>query len=99
MGVGVGINRMTIRLYAPPGSEITGATVDRDPITLPPMHDTDYPVGKTIVQVQPGGRLSLVYYFSLDGDADRDFQAQITPLVTPTKVTTKALDCSSVPRP
>ena len=48
---------------------------------------------------KPGGRLSLVYYFSLDGDADRDFQAQITPLVTPTKVTTKALDCSSVPRP
>lgn len=98
VGVGVGVNRMTIRLYAPPGSQIEGATVDGAPITLAPMHDTDYPVGKTIIQVQPGGRLSLVYYFSLDADADRGFEAQITPLVTPTKVTTTAIDCSSVPR-
>lgn len=98
VGVGVGINRMTIRLYAPPGSQIVGATVDGEPITLADMHDTDYPVGKTIIQVQPGGRLSLVYYFSLDGDADRAFESQVTPLVTPTKITTTAIDCSSVPR-
>ncbi|MFB7893158.1 DUF4012 domain-containing protein [Microbacterium sp. NPDC056044] len=98
VGAGVGVNRMTIRLYAPPGSEIVGATVDGAPIALEDMHDTDYPVGKTVVEVQPGGRLSLVYYFALEGDASRNFEAQITPLVTPTKVKTPALDCASVPR-
>lgn len=97
VGAAVGVNRMTIRLYAPPGSEIVGATVDDAPIALEDMHDTDYPVGKTVVEVQPGDRLSLVYYFTLDGDASREFEAQITPLVTPTKVTTSALDCASVP--
>ncbi|MGK3953432.1 DUF4012 domain-containing protein [Microbacterium sp. I2] len=98
VGAGVGVNRMTVRLYAPPGSRIVGATVDDAPIALEDMHDTDYPVGKTVVEVLPGGRLSLVYYFTLDGDKGREFEAQITPLVTPTKVTTSALDCSSVPR-
>ncbi|MGP3535442.1 DUF4012 domain-containing protein [Microbacterium sp. RD1] len=98
VGAGVGVNRMTIRLYAPPGARIVGATVDGAPIALEDMHDTDYPVGKTVVEVQPGGRLSLAYYFSLDGDASRDFEAQVTPLVTPTKVSTADLACGSVPR-
>lgn len=96
-GLAPGINRMTIRLYAPPGSKIIGATVDGAPISLDEMHDTDYPVGKTLIAVDPGSRASLVYYFSLDGDAARGFEAQVTPLVTPTKVSTAPLDCGTIP--
>lgn len=92
-----GINRMTILLYAPPGSQIAGATVDGSPIALADMHDTDYPVGKTVVEVNPGSHLSLVYYFTLDGDEARDFEAQVTPLVTATKLSAEPLDCGLVP--
>ncbi len=92
-----GVDRMTIRLYAPPGAQIVGATVDGSAIALPEMHDTDYPVGKTVVEVAPGGQLSLVYYFTLEGDAERAFEAQVTPLVTPTAITTTPLDCAAIP--
>ncbi len=99
VGTQPGVNRLTVRLYAPPGADILGATVDGQSVALEDLHDADYPVGKTVVEVQPGGRLALVYYFSLDGDSARDFDAMITPLVTPTKVTTTELDCASVPAP
>lgn len=97
VGTAPGVNRMTIRLYAPPGATMIGSTVDGAPNGLPEMHDTDYPVGKTIIEVAPGGLLELVYYFSLDGDADREFSADVTPLVTPTQMSTAPLDCASIP--
>lgn len=97
VGTAPGVNRMTIRLYAPPGATIIGATVDGAPIGLPEMHDTDYPVGKTIIEVAPGGQRELVYYFSLEGDADREFAADVTPLVSPTPMSTAPLDCAAIP--
>lgn len=98
VGTQPGVNRMTIRLYAPPGSEIVGTTVDGQPTTLPAMHDTDYPVAKAVIEVVPGGTKTLTYYFALDGDEARAFEAQITPLVTPTAVETTGLDCAAIPR-
>ncbi len=98
VGTQPGVNRMTIRLYAPPGSEIIGATLDGAQVALPAMHDTDYPVGKTVIEVAPGGAKSLIYYFALGGDQAREFEAQITPLVTPTAVEITALDCAAIPQ-
>jgi len=93
-----GVNRMTVRLYAPPGAQMGPVTINDGPATLPPMHDTDYPVGKAIVEIAPGGELTIVYYFTLDGNADRDFQALVTPLVTPTAIETTPLDCAAIPQ-
>jgi len=98
VGTAPGVNRMTIRLYAPPGSTITGTTVNGVAVTLPDMHDTDYPVGKAVIEVPPGGSLSMEYFFTLEGTEARAFEAQVTPLVTPTAVTTTPLDCAAVPQ-
>lgn len=96
VGTKPGVNRLTVRLYAPPGSTITGASVDGAAVELPTLHDETYPVGKTVVEVAPGERINLDYVFALDGDASRSFDAQITPLVQPTPVDTVPLECAAV---
>lgn len=94
-GLYPGLNRLTMRLYAPPGSTITGAAVDGAPIQLDAMHDTDYPVGKTRIEVAPGATVTLTYEFTMPPGGQDGFEVQLTPLVSPTAVETTPLDCAA----
>ncbi|MBK5238869.1 MAG: DUF4012 domain-containing protein [Actinomycetales bacterium] len=53
-GLEPGDQRMIVMLYAPPGSQIVGATAGGAAIQLEALHDTDYPVGKVRVEFAPG---------------------------------------------
>lgn len=95
-GLQPGVQRMFVYLYAPPGSTITGATVNGKAIALDPLHDTDYPVGRIRVLVNPGQTITLTYDITMPGTAERKLKAEVTPLVKPTVITSEPLDCSTV---
>ena len=93
-----GLQRMFVIVYAPPGSTITGATMDGAPVDLADLHDTDFPVGKQRVSLPPGASSTVTFDFTTDsaGDVAKAFEAQVTPMVNATPITTEALDCSTV---
>ena len=83
-------------LYAPPGSQISGASVNGKPVALEGLHDTSYPVGKIIVSVDPGATATLTYDVVAAKPGKRALEALVTPMVNATSVTTAALDCATV---
>ena len=97
-GVKPGVQRMIVYLYAPPGAQIIGATVGAEPVALEALHDTDYPVGRIIVSVQPGATVKLSYDLVAEGAGKKTLEAQVTPMVNPTTVTAGRLDCATIPK-
>jgi len=95
-GLEPGVQRMIVLLYAPPGSQLSGATVNGEAVELPAFHDTDYPVGKLIVSVEPGATVTVSYDLVAASAGAKALEAQITPMVNPTSVTTVPLDCATV---
>ena len=91
-----GVQRMIVMLYAPPGSQISGASVNGKPVALEGLHDTSYPVGKIIVSVDPGATATLTYDVVAAKPGKRALEALVTPMVNATSVTTAALDCATV---
>lgn len=96
-GLDPGQSRLIVLLYAPPGSTVAGAAVNGTPIALDENHDGEHPVGKAVVTVDPGATLTLTYDVVAATPGVRALEAVVTPLVTPTKLTTEALDCATVP--
>ncbi len=90
------VQRMIVLLYAPPGSDITGATVGSTPVAVEALHDTDYPVGKLTVIVNPGETVSLSFTVVSGNPAATDVDVQTTPMVNPTSVAREKLDCATV---
>ena len=97
-GLKPGVQRMIVYLYAWPGSQIIGATVDAEPVALEALHDTDYPVGRIIVSVQPGATVKLSYDLVAKGSGKKTLEAQMTPMVNPTTVAVGRLDCATIPK-
>ncbi|GAB3143881.1 DUF4012 domain-containing protein [Marisediminicola antarctica] len=95
-GVPRAAQRLWVVLYAPPGASITGATVDGEPAAIADLHDTDYPVAKLVVLVRPGETVTLTYDFASAEPGTKALEAQVTPLVNPTEIVTKPLDCATV---
>ena len=95
-GLEPGVQRMVVMLYAPPGSQLSGATVNGEAVELPAFHDTDYPVGKLTVSVEPGATVTVSYDLVAASAGAKALEAQITPMVNPTAVTTVPLDCATV---
>ena len=54
-----GVQRMIVMVYAPPGSQIVGATVDGAAVQLESFHDTDDPVAKLVVSMDPGATSTM----------------------------------------
>jgi hypothetical protein len=96
MGLAKGVQRMAVMLYAPPGSQIAGVTVNGAPTAFEPHHDGDYPVGRVIVNVDPGATVTVAYDLVAGTPGVRTLEAQSTPMVTPTPITTVPLDCATV---
>ncbi|GAB3143878.1 DUF4012 domain-containing protein [Marisediminicola antarctica] len=95
-GLEKGVQRMIVMLYAPPGAQIIGASVDGLPVELEMLHDTDFPVAKVIVSVLPGTASTVTYDFVPEAAGVKGFEAQVTPMVHPTPITTETLDCTTV---
>ncbi|MET4640082.1 DUF4012 domain-containing protein [Mycetocola sp. 2940] len=90
------VQRMIVLMYAPPGSQISGATVGGAPVAVEALHDTDYPVGKAIVEVSPGETVSLSYDVVSGTHGATEVEVQTTPMVNPTTVAKEELDCATV---
>ena len=91
-----GVQRMIVMVYAPPGSRIVGATVDGVPVQLESFHDTDYPVAKLIVSMEPGATSKITLDVVAAGTGKKALEAQITPMVNPTTISDLPLDCATV---
>ncbi len=87
---------MIVYLYAPPGSTITGATVNGQPVSLAALHDTDYPVGRITLSVDPASTATITYDVATPSVQEKTLEALVTPLVWPTVVTQGQLDCATV---
>jgi hypothetical protein len=96
-GLAPGQQRLGVTLYAPPGSRIVGATVDGVAVPVAPHHDTDYPVARLEVSVQPGESATVSYDVVAASAGSRALEAQLTPTVNPVAVESVPLDCATVP--
>jgi hypothetical protein len=92
-----GVNKLHLMLYAPPGSTISAATVGGAAVPLTPYHDTTHPVAMITTQMAPGASQSMTFDVVAAKAGQRALDAQVTPLVSPTKITKAKLDCSTVP--
>ncbi|TFC94702.1 DUF4012 domain-containing protein [Cryobacterium sinapicolor] len=91
-----GVQRMIVMVYAPPGSQIVGATVDGAAVQLESFHDTDYPVAKLIVSMEPGATSKMAFDVVAAGTDKKALEAQVTPMVNPTTISDLPLDCATV---
>lgn len=98
-GVARGTQRLILMMYAPPGSEITAVSIDGVPVAPSGHYDAGYPVDLHIVEIAPGGTVTLSYDVVPLEPGLRAFAAQLTPMVSPTAVTTVPLDCATVTVP
>lgn len=92
-----GVQRMISMLYAPPGSQIAGITVNGSPVAVEPLHDTDRPVGKVTLVIQPGETVSVSYDVIAAEPGKKALEAQVTPMVRATEIVNEPLDCATVP--
>jgi hypothetical protein len=97
LGLARGDQRLTILVYAPPGSTFLGATIDGATVAIQPLHDTDRPVARLVVLAHPGGSATVSIDVAMATPGKRLLDVQTTPGVYPTAVTTGALDCGTVP--
>jgi len=96
MGMAKGVQRLVVMLYAPIGSQISGATVNGTPIAFTPGHDGDYPVARVTINVNPGTTVSVGYDVIAATPGERVLEAQTTPMVVPTPINKSVLDCATV---
>jgi hypothetical protein len=94
-----GVQRLMLFVYAPPGSTILGASVDGVPVTLVPLHDTDYPVARVIVTVPPGAATVMTVDLQMDHADERALDLQVTPLIATPVRSVADLGCDTVPAP
>ena len=97
-GVQKGAQRIWSLLYAPPGAQMTGATIAGEPVPLADLHDAEFPVAKLTVTVPPGETVTVTYDFVSAEAGEKTFEAQVTPMVNPATITTEPLDCGTVDR-
>ncbi len=98
-GLSPGQQRLIVYLYAPPGTHIAGATVNGEKVELADLHDTDYPVGRVRLIVEPGATMNLTYTVEGEPTKTKKIEAIVTPMVHATKVSTTPLDCTTVAPP
>lgn len=95
-GLQPGVQRTMLFVYAPPGSTILGATVEGQPVTLHALHDTDHPVARLVVLVEPATSAIVIVDIAMGEPGRRALEVEMTPLVVPTQQSVETLDCSTV---
>ena len=91
-----GVQRMFVYVYAPPGSQLAGATVNGAAVALAKLHDETYPVARLQVEVNPGATVNLSVDITAAKVARKTLEAQVTPMVNATTMMPTPLDCATV---
>jgi hypothetical protein len=91
-----GVQRMFVYVYAPPGSQISGATVNGAAVAVPVQHDENYPVARLLVSVAPGATVTVSVDITAEKAGAKALLATVTPMVHNTPVVPAPLDCSTV---
>lgn len=97
-GLPPGVQRMIAYVYAPPGTQIVGGSVNGTPVALTALHDTDYPVARVTVLVPLGATTNLTFDLVASDTTVKSVELVTTPMVWPTTVEYAAADCSVVPQ-
>lgn len=91
-----GVQRLYVMVYAPPGSQIAGATVNGAAVTVRPLHDEAYPVAKLVVTVDPGQTITTAVDIVAADAGTKKLDVQVTPMVHATPIVPTPLDCATV---
>lgn len=91
-----GVQRMFVYVYAPPGSQIAGATVNGVAVAIDKLHDETYPVARLRVSVDPGATVSMTVDITAATAGKKTLEAQVTPMVNATAMVPTPLDCATV---
>ncbi|WP_308467509.1 DUF4012 domain-containing protein [Rathayibacter soli] len=94
--VPAGVIKLHLMLYAPPGSTVSAVSVGGASVPVTPYHDTTYPVSMITTQFAPGASQTVTFDVVAGTPGARTLAAQVTPLISPTQITTAKLDCSTV---
>jgi hypothetical protein len=92
-----GVQRMYVYVYAPPGTQFTGATLNGVAVAVAPNHDENYPVAKMRVEVKPGATVKMTVDIVAAKAGKKALDAIITPMVHATALDRPALNCATVP--
>ena len=91
-----GQQRMLVFLYAPPGSVIERVTVDGVSQPAGQFRDGEYTVDRQRVLIPAGATVTFVYDVVAARPGDRALEAQVTPMVSPTRVDAVPLHCGDI---
>ncbi|KQX07305.1 hypothetical protein ASC59_05860 [Leifsonia sp. Root1293] len=89
----IGSMRVDTLVYAPPGSTMVGASLNGQPASSTVTTDGDYPVNRIGTTIAPGATVTLDFDVLATDDELRTLSAEVTPVVSPTSVSTSELDC------
>ena len=91
-----GVQRMFVYVYAPPGSQISRATVNGAAVAPPAQHDENYPVARLVVSVDPGATATVSVDITAEKAGAKALLAAVTPMVHNTPIVPTPLDCATV---
>ncbi|KQQ94634.1 hypothetical protein ASF62_11240 [Leifsonia sp. Leaf325] len=89
----IGSMRVDTLVYAPPGSTMVGISMNGQPAPSTITTDGDYPVNRVGTTIAPGKTAQLDFDVVTTDDDLRTLSAEVTPVVSPTSVSTSQLDC------
>lgn len=85
--------RLRVLTYAPAGFTVSGESV----VNQATGKDGEYVVPQAIVSLLPGQSQTLTFDLTADHKDQRALTARVSPTVSPTAVSTGALDCGTFP--
>jgi hypothetical protein len=91
-----GIQRLVVRLYAPPGATVDSITVNGVATAFSPLHDGENPVAMVTVDVPVASSLNITYDITPAGAGEKALELESTPMVRAATITETPLDCATV---
>ncbi|TFV95112.1 DUF4012 domain-containing protein [Orlajensenia leifsoniae] len=89
----IGSMRVDTLVYAPPGSTMVGVSRNGQPAPSIITTDGDYPVNRVGTTIAPGETAQFDFDVLATDDDLRTLSAEVTPVVSPTSISTSKLDC------
>jgi len=87
--------KLRVSTYAPPGYKVAGVTVSNNQDAPLTGTDGEFVVSQGIVSIMPGETQTVTFDLVSGHKDQRELTAKVTPAVTPTAVSTGALDCGT----
>jgi len=87
--------KLRVSTYAPPGYKVASVTVSNNRDAPLTGTDGEFVVSQGIVSIMPGETQTVTFDLVSGHKDQRELTAKVTPAVTPTAVSTGALDCGT----